>query len=291
VTLFFVLACALSWIAWGPLALAALGWIDASPSPYLHLVGGLGPALAAFALAAREGRAPLARLVRQIVRGRPAAVIAAVAAPIAIYLGAAAILVLLGYDVDLSATGTSTEYPSLGVPSYVLANLVFYGFGEEYGWRGYALPRLRARWGTRNATLALALGWAIWHLPLFAFADGMSAMGPAEVFGWLASIVTGAFLLTYVYLRSGGSVLAVALFHGALDVLINSPTGGPLQTAMGAIVTVAGILCIGALRERAFARAPAVDHAPGMVRLLASIARRDARPRVARPDAVGRTRD
>jgi uncharacterized protein len=89
--------------------------------------------------------------------------------------------------------------------------------------------------------------WAIWHLPLFAFADGMAAMGPAEVVGWLASIVTGAFLLTFVYLRSGGSVLAVALFHGTLDILINSPTGGPLQMVMGALVTVAGILCIGAL--------------------------------------------
>jgi uncharacterized protein len=207
---FFVLACLLSWIAWAPLALAALGWIDASPSPYLHLVGGLGPALAALVLSAREGAPSFARLARQIVRGRPTAVLAAVAVPLAFYLASAAILVAGGYDVDVSATGTGTEYPELGVASYMLANLVFYGFGEEIGWRGFALPRMRAR--------------------------GARATRPSS---------------SYVYLRSGGSVLAFALFHGTLDILINSPTGGPLQTVMGALVTVAGILCIAALRRDA----------------------------------------
>jgi uncharacterized protein len=43
---FFVLACALSWLAWAPLTASALGWTDATPSPYLHLLGGLGPAAA-----------------------------------------------------------------------------------------------------------------------------------------------------------------------------------------------------------------------------------------------------
>ncbi len=66
-------------------------------------------------------------------------------------------------------------------------------------------------------------------------------MGPAEVLGWAVSILAGAFLLTFVFNASGGSVLVVALLHGTLDILITSPTGGPLQTAMGALVTVAGL--------------------------------------------------
>ncbi len=36
-------------------------------------------------------------------------------------------------------------------------------------------------------------------------------------------------------------MLVVAIFHGVLDVLMMSPTGGPLQSMMGALVVVAGL--------------------------------------------------
>lgn len=61
--------------------------------------------------------------------------------------------------------------------AYVLANLVFYGFGEEVGRRGFALPRLQARRTALNASLVVGAGWALWHLPLFAFAPCFSSMG------------------------------------------------------------------------------------------------------------------
>jgi uncharacterized protein len=238
---FFVLACALSWLAWAPLTASALGWSDATPSPYLHLLGGLGPAAAGLILAARGGRESFARLIRRMIAAPPMWVVLAVVGPVALYLVAAVILMLLGYRVDLSATGRSTEFPTLGVALYALANIVFYGFGEELGWRGYALPRMQSRLTATRATMYLALGWAIWHLPLFAFSAGLSAMGPAEVLGWTVSILAGAFLMTLVFNASGGSVLVAALFHGTLDILMTSPTGGPLQIAMGALLTVVGL--------------------------------------------------
>jgi uncharacterized protein len=40
----------------------------------------------------------------------------------------------------LDRFGASTEYPALPIVAYWLANLVFYGFGEEVGWRGYLQP-------------------------------------------------------------------------------------------------------------------------------------------------------
>ena len=238
---FFVLACALSWLAWAPLTASALGWTDATPSPYLHLLGGLGPAAAGLIVSARGGREGVARVIRRTIAAPPRWIVLGVALPVTLYLVAAVVLMVVGYDVDLSATGRSREYPALGVGWYALANIVCYGFGEEIGWRGYALPRLQTHRTATRATLYLALGWAIWHLPLFAFSAGMSAMRPAEMLGWAVSILAGAFLMTFVFNASAGSVLVVALFHGTLDILISSPTGGPLQITMGALVTVAGL--------------------------------------------------
>ncbi len=250
VVAFFLVAYALSWLAWAPLVARTWGWIPHA-SQYLHLLGGLGPALAAFWFASREGAR--ATLVRLIVTAPPRWLLFAVGAPTLVFGLAAAALLVAGVDVDLSATGRSLEYPELGLVAYIIANVIAYGFGEEIGWRGYALPRLTRRWGSTRATLFVAVGWAAWHLPLFIFSSGMSAMGPLEIVGWFASIVSGAFLMTFLY-EASGSILATAIFHATLDVLIGSPTGGPLQSTMGAIVTVAGFVVPGLWARRSRSR-------------------------------------
>lgn len=245
---FGLLALAFSWLAWGPLAAHALGWIAERPSPYLHLLGGLGPAAAALVLSIRERRAR--ELAHRCVLAPPRWIAVAVLGPIALYLVAAAVLRVAGATIDLSATGRGTEYPGLGVVAYVLANILAYGLGEEIGWRGYLAPHLQRRMSFVRASLIIAGIWAVWHLPLFAFADGMSVMGPFEIAGWLVSLAAGSLLMTALFHASGGSVLVVALFHGSLDVLINSPTGGPLQTTMGALATVAGLTLPFAIQAR-----------------------------------------
>ena len=70
---FFVLAHLFSWLAWAPLAAGGLGFCAPHASPYLHLVGGLGPLLAAAVVtAACDGRAGLLKLAASAVawRGR-----------------------------------------------------------------------------------------------------------------------------------------------------------------------------------------------------------------------------
>jgi uncharacterized protein len=237
---FFALAYALTWAGWSPLVASSLGWTDTQFTPYLHLFATLGPALAALLMARAEGRASLCRLASRLMLAPSRWIVAAIGAPVAVFLVAAGVLLLLGYSVNLGATGTSTEYPRLGIGTYIVANIFWYGVGEELGWRGFALPRLQRSMSATRASLLVALGWALWHLPLFAFA-GMSSMGLGAAAGWLVSIVAGSFLMTALFNASGGSVLVVALFHGTLDVLMTSPTGGPLQVTMGAVLTIAGL--------------------------------------------------
>lgn len=237
---FFILAYALTWAGWAPLVASSLGWTETQFTPYLHLVATLGPALAALVMTSIEGRGALRAFAARCTHWPLRWIAVAVCAPLALYLIAAGVLILAGYDVALSATGTSTEYPALGIGTYAAANFFFYGVGEELGWRGYVLPRLQRSMSATRASLIVAFGWALWHLPLFAF-SGMSSMGFGAEAGWLVSIVAGSFLMTALFNASGGSLLAVALFHGTLDVLMTSPTGGPLQTTMGALITIAGL--------------------------------------------------
>src|SRR5207244_4355031 len=97
-------------------------------------------------------------------------------------------LVLLGYGlVCLSAVGLTSLAggfsPDLGklqhlpdgaplsfLPVMFLLILVVGGpLGEEFGWRGYALPRLQAGHGALAASLLLGILWAGWHLPLSSY--------------------------------------------------------------------------------------------------------------------------
>ena len=236
---YYLLACATSWAIWMPLTAFALGWTTTPGSRWLHLLGGFGPALAALVIAATCGGGTVRRMLLRLAR-LDRWVALAVAGPVALYLAAAVGVMLVGGAVELGRTGASLEFPELGLVGGALANIVCYGLGEEVGWRGFALPRLQRTMSATRASLVIAGLWAAWHLPLFAF-SGMAAMGPVEVVGWLSSIVAGSFLMTLLFNASRGNLLAVAVFHGTLDVLMNSPVGGSLQGAMGALVTVAGL--------------------------------------------------
>ena len=260
---FFVLANLLSWIVWAPLAVAGLGWTTERYPPYLHLVGGLGPLMAALIVTAVcAGRAGLARLIETgwAVRGRLSWIVFAVVAPLLLLVASAAVLRVIGPGhVAWADVGKSVEYPALGRAAYAVANVLFYGFGEEVGWRGFALPRLQARRSALTAALFISGAWAVWHLPLFAFAGGLSSLGIGGVAGWLSSIVTGSILMTWLFNTSRGSVVAVAVFHGVLDIVMTSPSGGPLTFIMGAAVTIIGLLIPLAFGRRNLSRRPRVQ--------------------------------
>jgi membrane protease YdiL (CAAX protease family) len=56
---------------------------------------------------------------------------------------------------------------------YLIAMMLFGGGQEEFGWRGYALPKLEENLGYWKANILLGTIWAVWHLPLW-FIPGTS---------------------------------------------------------------------------------------------------------------------
>ena len=243
---FFALAYAISWLIWAPLWLPYFG-VNVLPTlPFHHALGALGPITAAFVVAGVEtGRAGVADLARRmgVWRGRIAWLAFALCGPFVILA-----LSLIGsrlagaQSTALADIGISREFPQFSAIGFLAYNVLTFGYGEETGWRGFALPRLQARHSAFVSTLLLTGGWALWHVPLFLYRPGYLSMSAAGVFGWLFSLVTGAVLLTWLFNESRGSILAVAVFHATVDVAFTSDVSSPfVVNAAGALFTLLGI--------------------------------------------------
>ena len=143
---------------------------------------------------------------------------------------------------DLVLLGQANYLPYLGI-GVLPVWLATYGFGEEIGWRGFALPRLQKTMRVSRATLILGLLWAIWHTPAFFYLDIFERIGFVFLPGFLIGVLFGAVLFTWIYNGSGGSVLMVALWHGLYDLLTASLAAqGLITILMSAGVIVWGLL-------------------------------------------------
>ncbi|MER7080360.1 CAAX protease self-immunity [Saccharopolyspora kobensis] len=94
-------------------------------------------------------------------------------------------------------------------------------FGEEWGWRGWLLPRLAER-GVWPALLISGAIWGVWHAPLTLLGYNYANLGP-----WAALVFTGTcvllgILLGWLRLRSG-SVWPAVLAHGAINASAGLP--------------------------------------------------------------------
>jgi len=213
--LFVVLAYLLSWGVEIPLALQYRGVLDSSLPYALHYLAAFGPLAAALLVSvAVEGSAGLKSLTSQWTQFRVNfRYWLAAASPLLIYLIAAVGLSFMqGTRINLAALGEVDFLPPLGAAVIPLWILTF-GFGEETGWRGFALPRLQANHSALGASLRLWVIWAFWHLPLF-FYSYQAAVIPGMLIGLLA----GTIVFTWLYNSSRGSVLLTAVFHGLFNV-------------------------------------------------------------------------
>jgi membrane protease YdiL (CAAX protease family) len=101
--------------------------------------------------------------------------------------------------------------PNLGLGALLLWILTF-GIGEEIGWRGYALPGLQQGRSALSATVILWAMWALWHVPMFFYLYDVTI-----VVGFLLGLLAGAITFTWLYNGTGGSILMVAVWHGAFN--------------------------------------------------------------------------
>ena len=221
---FFVLAYALTWLAWSPWYLSEDGiglltYDGESISDYLNTVALiLGPTLSAFIMTGViGGREGVRRLVRRIVLWR-----VGVRWYLFVLLGIPAIILLS----TVVMPGALASFQASAVPStlflYVVASPIFLFAGgpvfEEIGWRGFALPRLQRLHGPLVGTLILGVLWAMWHLPLFLIPSWDTPHGsPLDVALFVIWAVSVTVIFTWVFNNTKGSVLLAILAHGSIN--------------------------------------------------------------------------
>jgi len=221
VPLFFVLSL-FAWAIWAPQALRRydlIGWAPSLQSP-LNALTVWAPGLAAMLLVWREsGRAGVAALFRRLARWRvpPVWYLAALLLEPGRWLLALGIDRLLGRDYALGSALLADAFGAAAafmVPVAVVFTLPN-ALGEELGWRGFALPRLQERRGPLLASVVIGLFWGFWHVPAWIAWPNTEA-APLALLLMILNTVPAAVVFTWLFNRTGGSLLIVVIHHAAI---------------------------------------------------------------------------
>jgi len=200
-----------SWVVWGAASLLAPGL----PQSALILLGTFAPGLLALGLTARSsGGAGTAALLRRLVDWE---------VPGRWYLFALLYVVTIKLTAALVHRLALGAWPRFGEdPWYLLLAATFASVllggqtGEELGWRGYALPRLWARFGLGGASVLLGVVWAAWHLPFFFVLADSDSFGQSFPL-YLLQVVAISVAMAWLYAHTRGSLLPVMLLHSAIN--------------------------------------------------------------------------
>ncbi len=215
--IFAFLVMAFGW-SWG------LGFAARYTAPPLRTIlamtSGLGPSIAAVAVVAfHSDGAGLRDWLKQCLRWRPVRW-----RWYAVAFGLPPAVMMLGLAIEIALGGTIAASPASGHVALAVANfglvlLVGGPLGEEFGWRGYALPAIASALRWRNASLLVGLIWGLWHLPLFFMTDTPQSHMPFLLF--LASTIAESVMLAWLFVRTGLSVLAALVMHTSMNAWLN----------------------------------------------------------------------
>lgn len=97
-------------------------------------------------------------------------------------------------------------------------------FGEEFGWRGYLLPRLLLKHSIRKTLIIQSFIWWLWHLPFLVFTGINTLLIEENILGSIIIILAVSIIpsmahaIVFAYFWSVSSSLAVVtIYHAAFD--------------------------------------------------------------------------
>ena len=112
--------------------------------------------------------------------------------------------------------GERNGAPWYMMPLGFLVMLVFVGFAEEPGWRGFLQPELEKRFPFPVATAFTAAIWYLWHLPVWLMPSS-NHYGDSLI-GFAITIFVWAFVGAAIY-KATKSVFACAVYHSFINAI------------------------------------------------------------------------
>jgi membrane protease YdiL (CAAX protease family) len=205
------LAFGITW-GFGGLALLA-GEIRPGGSPLhpLHYLAALGPSIAGILMAAStEGWAGVRGLLARLIPS-----CSALPWYLAVLIGFPALNLIAARLLEPDSLAHLPALPRL-LSLLPLTLVKDTGpLGEEFGWRGFALPRLLKRHRPLAAALILGVIWWAWHLPTF-FIPALS-QHQLSIPVFLMNSLALSVIMTWLYQRTQGDLLLMILVHLAAN--------------------------------------------------------------------------
>ena len=212
IIIFFVLTLVFSWFPW---------YAGIAPE-----VMAMGPSLAAFLVVLIVGgKNGFIDLLRPFGRWKAKSGIWGLA------IFGPAILYLIGLGIFLLFGGQAPPFTMIReelnlIPLYlVMVVLMPWNgpIGEEFGWRGYALPKLQNKYGPLVASLVIGLIWGFWHLPSFFAPLGVvgaltAAIGKVFIPLYALGTIANSIFMTWLYNKTNSSALIAGIvWHAAIN--------------------------------------------------------------------------
>jgi membrane protease YdiL (CAAX protease family) len=136
-------------------------------------------------------------------------------------------------------------FPRLGaaLPDLFAETVVFTVviLGEEIGWRGFLLPRLRELTSSRRAAAATGLLHGLFHVPLITLTASYDSVGSPWAVAPTVVVAVGAAGVFYAWLRErSGGIWPVAIAHNAVNTVFDVATTAGVTASPVALSYVAG---------------------------------------------------
>lgn len=250
--MFMMIAYGWTWLLALPLLLQRRGVIDAGLPEAWEAVTAFGPFMAALVVSGAAGRAALLASLRRWRVGRGWLAFCCLSPFLLLAVAAVGVRSGSGAWPDTTGLASGELATFAGVLHLVLIAGLAQGLGEEPGWRGWLLPRLRQRYRALAATLALFPLWLFWHLPQFL---GRPEFGVAQFAAFAMGILAAAIWLTFIWEGTGSVLMAVA-WHTLVNVARNTALeiSTPMFLTFSTLVLLGGVAIVASWMLRAHGR-------------------------------------
>jgi membrane protease YdiL (CAAX protease family) len=161
--------------------------------------------------------------------GKPKYYVLAIGLPLMIWIAPVLFQLVLGIQI----LAESLSFSNL-VITFFLSFLVTIvpAFGEEFGWRGYLLPRLTKNYSIRKSLLIQSFIWWFWHTPFIIFMalsspiiEGKTLLSVILMLGiTIIPSMMHAIIFSYIWSISS-SLAVVTVYYSMFDEIRDSLAG------------------------------------------------------------------